>query len=504
VLTAPPFDSWAAAAERAATESLLWRVHVDGEPLSHLRQTARREALLAAEEFCRRFGIDATVSTDASSLVIVTGHQPLLFHPGVWIKNFLVDRCVKESVSAGRPAIGLNLIVDSDGFDAVSLVAPCLGADIGRCVQNLAVGSRDGCFACASVPSTEDIEEFCEGGLRMLASLPAPAIGRHFEDFCAQLRATAPQAGNLGELLAVARRRFEAPAGTRYLELPVTELASTRTFGRFVAHIACNAEQFANDYNAELAAFRSETQTRSPAQPFPDLSIREDAVELPFWVLDGGIRATLWAGRDDGRLMVPAADSGEFRLVPEESRIAPKALALTTYARLFLADFFVHGVGGGRYDRVTDGVISRFFGVEAPPFAVASMTVYLPLGGHAVGDEEIAEARRRINRLEHNPDAMLPEVDFDSAEERDRAVLLASEKAKLVESIQNADADKKAIGARIRQVNAELATLLEPLAAQLRAELASLEGQAASSEVFTDRTYPFCLWNPLEIQDKAR
>jgi len=503
VLTAPPFVSWAQSAQDAAIASALWNADVDGEPLPHLRLTARREALAAAEAFCRRFDIEVATPPDPS-LVIVTGHQPSLFHPGVWIKNFLVDRCVNESVSAGRPTVGLNLVVDSDGFDSVSLVAPCLGAEVGRCVQYLAVGTSDGCYSCSSVPSTEDIEEFCEGGRRMLATLPAPAIGRHFEDFCVQLRATAPQAENLGELLAVARRRFEAPTGTAYLELPVTELSSTRTFRRFVSHLAANAERFANDYNAELAAFRAATQTRSAAQPFPDLTIRSDAVELPFWVLDGKVRTTLWVRTHDCALVMPEQNSLEFRTIADEMHLAPKALALTMYVRTFIADLFVHGVGGGRYDRVTDGVISRFFGIEAPPFAVASMTVYLPLGGHVVGDEEIAEARRRLHRFEHNPDAMLPEVDFDSAEERDRAVSLASEKAALVLEIQDPDADKKTLGARIRQVNAELAALLEPLARQLRVELESLEGQAASAEVFTDRTYPFCLWNPLEVQDKAR
>ena len=504
VLTVPAFKSWAQLAEDTVTAGSLWQVSVDGEPLSRLRLTARREALLAAEDFCRRFGIEVAAPTDVASLLFVTGHQPLLFHPGVWIKNFLVDRCANESTDAGRPAVGLNLIVDSDGFDSVSLTAPCMGAEVGKCSQYLAVGTRDGCYARAEVPSATEIEEFCEGGRRMLATLPAPAIARHFEDFCAQLKVTRMQAANLGELLAVARRRFESSAGTKYLELPVTELAATRAFGRFVSHLAANALDFAHAYNTELSAFRAATQTRSAAQPFPDLAIRSGLVELPFWVLDERARRTLWVSSDSGALLVPAPAMETFEALPEGAQLAPKALALTMYARLFLADMFVHGVGGGRYDRVTDGVISRFFNLEAPPFAVASMTVYLPLGGHVVGVEEIAEARHRINRLEHNPDAMLPEVEFDSAAERDSALALAAEKGALVAAIRSPEADKKAVGARIRQVNAALAALLEPLARQLQAELESLEGQAASAEVFTDRTYPFCLWNPVEIQDKAR
>lgn len=507
LLAVPEYAAWSADAIATHERASTWNVLVDGEPLAHLRASARREALLAAEEFCRRFGIEVATPTEAAPLLFVTGHQPLLFHPGVWIKNFLVDRAVDDAGSMGRSAAGLNLIVDSDGFDTVTLTAPCMGAEVGRCVQYLAVGRKDGCYACAPVPTAAQIDEFCEGGRRMLATLSAPAIGRHFEEFCVQLRRTAPEASSLAELLAVARRRFEAAAGTRYLELPVTELTSTRTFGRFVAHLAANAERFASAYNAELGSYRAATQTRSAAQPFPDLVIGEDAVELPFWVLDVGERRTLWVRRSDTALVTMSdVDVADATLEPvaEGARIAPKALTLTMYARLFLADLFVHGVGGGRYDRVTDGVIGRFFGIEAPRFAVASLTVYLPLGGHVVSEEELSLARQRLNRLEHNPDAMLSEVDFDSPQEQRDAFALAEEKARLVAEIAGPDADKKVLGNRIREVNAALATLLRPLEEQLRAELDSLEGLAASAEVFTDRSYPFCLWNPLEIQDKAR
>ena len=146
--------------------------------------------------------------------------------------------------------------------------------------------------------------------------------------------------------------------------------------------------------------------------------------------------------------------------------IAPKALALTLFVRLFCCDLFIHGVGGGRYDQVTDGVIRHYFGVEPPAFVVASMTMYLPLGAHVVSDEEVGAARERLNRLEHNPDALLGEVEFDSDAERDRATDLAAEKTRLVEQIAKPDADKKALGIRIREVNAEFGR--RPRATQVR------------------------------------
>ncbi len=135
---------------------------------------------------------------------------------------------------------------------------------------------------------------------------------------------------------------------------------------------------------------------------------------------------------------------------------------------------------------------------------VASITMYLPLGAHIVTEEEVADARARLNRLEHNPDALLGEVEFDSAEERTQAVALAAEKAALVSEIAAPGADKKAIGGRIREVNAALGELLAPLRAGMEAEVGALEAQYSASEILTDRTYPFCFWSPLEVADKAR
>jgi hypothetical protein len=169
-----------------------------------------------------------------------------------------------------------------------------------------------------------------------------------------------------------------------------------------------------------------------------------------------------------------------------------------------VADLFIHGVGGGRYDQVTDDVFRRYLGVEPPPFVVASMTMYLPLGAHEVKDEEIEALSMALNRLRHNPDQMLDEVEFEAGEERAHAAALAREKGELVVAIAAPGADKKVIGGRIREVNAELAELLAPIERDMRDELDQLLQLQGASGILTDRTYPFCFWDPSEVADKAR
>lgn len=511
VVTRPAYEEWATLARANHVAADSWSCTVAGAPIADVRALGRREALAAGAEFSAKLGVAVAAPGDPDALIVATGHQPELYHPGVWVKDFLLQRLARET-----SASALDLVVDSDSFEVVGITSPCITPGVQRCRQYLAIGSADTCFALSPVPSERDLEDFCRAGGSMLASLPAPAIGHHFSAFCDCMRDAGGVADNLAEFVTISRRRYEAPVGTDYLELPLTHVASTRSFLTFVADLALDADRFAEAYNASLAEYRVVNKTRSAAQPFPDLAREDGRVELPFWLLGQGVRTAVWAERADGGGMRLSSASGAViadlpadggravdALVVSGALIAPKALALTLFARVFTCDLFIHGIGGGRYDRVTDGVCRRYYGIEPPAFVVASITMYLPLGGHIVSDEEIAAAKERLNRLEHNPDALLGELEFDSADEQARAVALASEKASLVAAISSPDADKKTLGIRIREVNTELSALMAPVRFEMESQLALLEAQLAASEILTDRTYPFCFWSPAEIADKV-
>ncbi len=510
VVERPAYSEWARLlADNRATASA-WQFEFGGLSAPEFRREARSDFLAVARQFSARLGVDTRSPGEVEAPIIATGHQPDLYHTGVWVKDFLLERLARET---GASAV--DVVVDSDGFESVAVSAPCMQPGLVRCRQYLALGGPDTCFACAPVPGDDHLAAFCSSGDDMLATLPAPAVRRHFSAFCAALRAAAPDSANLAQLLTIARRRYEATAATAYLEAPLTDLASRRSFVRFVCGVALDASRFAREYNAELEEYRSLNKTRSAAQPFPNLEATDTRIELPLWHLARHRRDTVWAEPlDGGGVRLGSAGDAIAELPPDPSAavdaleragvlIAPKALALTLFVRLLCCDLFIHGIGGGRYDQVTDGVIRRYFGVEPPGFVVASMTMYLPLGAHVVGDEEVSAAKERLNRLDHNPDALLGEVEFDSPAEKQRAIALAAEKTELVSLISKPGADKKALGLRIREVNAELAGILASLRASFSAELSSLELQRAATEILTDRTYPYCFWDPMEIADKV-
>ena len=82
---------------------------VNGQPISQLRSEARNHLIFSAQsyssQYCDGYDLDITPTTG----VIMSGHQPRLFHPGVWFKNWALS-----DLGAQFGATAINLIVDND------------------------------------------------------------------------------------------------------------------------------------------------------------------------------------------------------------------------------------------------------------------------------------------------------------------------------------------------------------------------------------------------------
>src|SRR5262249_36800609 len=124
VLAIPPLPEAAALLDR--NRRLLGRAAGDllGRPLADLRAEARQAAVAAAWAYLREAGEPAP-DGPAHSLILA-GHQPELFHPGVWVKNFALT-----GLSAAGGATPLNLVVDNDTVktNLLRVPAPCRAED---------------------------------------------------------------------------------------------------------------------------------------------------------------------------------------------------------------------------------------------------------------------------------------------------------------------------------------------------------------------------------------
>src|SRR2546425_7395593 len=402
-LCLPPARQFAALARRNAALLTDAPLTIAGVRLADVRRRARTEVLQAAKMYA--LSLDLTASTFApSDLLLVTGHQPFLFHPGIWLKHLLIDRLGGSGMGA------LSMPVDNDVAEDGGADVPRLEATGLRLAhETLVRAGPDVPYEAVPAPPLREWREFVDRLQAHLQAVPLPDAQASLAQFA---RAAAGiRADNIGMFLTAARRRYEGER--RYAELPVSKMSAGVEFKRFVLHLLRDAERFAAVYNHHLDAYRERYNIRTAAQPFPNLQQEGDRQELPFWIIRVGRRAPLSVQRTGSgiRLVAAGESAGE---VPGGSgpealaglAIRPRALTLTAFTRLCLGDRFVHGVGGGRYDRVTDAVIREYFGLEPPAYAVTTATMHLPLQGYDAGEERQA-LRRRLLELQHNPDRVL-------------------------------------------------------------------------------------------------
>ena len=78
-----------------------------GRPATELRDAVRKEIIAAAHRYTASLGVPSPGSS--ADPIVMTGHQPEFYHPGVWVKNH-----VTAKLAAATGGVGLNLVVDND------------------------------------------------------------------------------------------------------------------------------------------------------------------------------------------------------------------------------------------------------------------------------------------------------------------------------------------------------------------------------------------------------
>jgi len=344
-------------------------VPVAGRPLGEWRQETRM-----------------TFVGDPDRSIIVLGHQPEFIHPGVWAKHVVAQRLARAT-----GGVAVNLIVDNDTPRSAALAVPSvqnghvrlqqvpvLDRPARRLYEELAPLSPDRRAAIHDeIRRAMDVRfdsSLMPGFLRALAEAPA---GR---DAVSQL--------------VTARRFVERELGIEIDEYRVSEMG----WSPLLIEMSRNAARFAECYNTALAAYRAVRRIRGTERPMPDLRSGGLGIELPVWaVRRGDVRRRVFVSLHARRAALHAEDQciGVFDLDDHagwKALIAPldesggwrlrlRALTLTLWARLFLADIFIHGIGGAKYDRICDELIRGYFHQTPPEFLCVSATLRLDLPG---------------------------------------------------------------------------------------------------------------------------
>jgi hypothetical protein len=228
--------------------------------------------------------------------------------------------------------------------------------------------------------------------------------------------------------------------------------------------IANDSARFRQIYNSALSEYRRFHRIKNMAQPLPDLH----KGELPFWRVRNGERTALREGD-------PIHD-------PD---IYPRAVTLTLFCRMHIADLMIHGTGGGRYDQITDRIIRDFFATEAAAFTVATATLSLDVRADIpIVARTLHDIETDIRALQFDPSRFLPEGHE-----------LSIEKHSYTELMKWIDIDRSKIHAKIQEVNRRIYPLIEEKRSNLLREYERSKVVVKNQRVAMDRTFPFIFYN---------
>lgn len=515
-LLEPPLSEWPVV-----------RCVLHNERLQALRSAARQRLVDAATgyramlvEIGRAAGLFAAdepaISGDPGSLpLIMTGHQPVVFHSGLTFKYQTTETFALE-----HNALAVAVVIDTDEGDAGAFPFPTSTAPF----QLLAVkaqpdSSRTTSSQMSVVTGSFSTESSLLGACRrksadliqadasrVQASLQTCGCTQEAERFqkIAEQYASLPTDSMMEANLIV---RWNAGIAGRTPEIPLSTICSFAEVLQFFAELLARPFEFARCYNGTLDAFRTEQKIRNVANPFPNLRIEESRCELPFWLIDPakgtreivsirkqGFERFLEAGGADITEILPGNEGASlFSLLVGGKQLIPRGGLITATLRILFSDLFVHGTGGGRYDVFTSQFIRAWWNLEPTPFAVASASRYL-------FDQE----RRQLSRLQEisdnirdyqfNPQRYLGTGVFSpDTENALRAALAEKELAvKELRSARESGRPADEIGRRIQRLGD---LIKSTVTTEFSAPLTQL--QSLSAETLTavnSRTWPWFLF----------
>jgi hypothetical protein len=498
-LVEPPLDE----VSRLVDANLLLRAQYDcdlhGRSLAEISQLARKELLRAARQWTATYRDIGAEPSDATGLIYLAGHQPQMFHPGVWFKNFTLGELARR-----HGATAVNLIVDNDMLSSPSLRVP--GGTPSEPTAEPILFDRPNHQVPYEERRIEEPEMFASFGRRVIDRIAPligdPLIGTYWPRVCARAKHTQ----NLGACLAQARHQLEGDWGFDTLEVPQSDVCRGEAFQWFVAHLLARLSEFRTIHNAALREYRRLHHVRSTSHPVPELAEASGWIEAPLWV---------WTAAEPRRRRVFARAMGEeialsdrqlwearlplhadgdagravdrlLELQRNGVRIRSRALVTTLWARLALGDLFIHGIGGAKYDRLTDLLIERFFGLRPPRFMVVSATLLLPIEHDRTTPDDVRTIERDLRGLTYHPEQYL-----DGA--TDAPADLVAAKRHWVETRQTVENARQRCRA-IRDTNTALQPCLAPLRQHLSERLAQTRQKLQAESVLGWREYAFCLY----------
>lgn len=513
---APPLNEWPALVKGQATGQ---PAHAPVRLPDDLRARARGElqALIvktrrAAEDALSTLGChsplghaadratnNAPSGTGSKRPIIITGHQPVLYHPGILLKTLLA-----RDLALAMGGTACNIGIDTDEGDCGALAFP-QSTTGGLRRESTTLSRAPGLFFTQRLTGADELQALLRKLTDVLSHTgrSAGGVNRALELY---RHATETSSGNgieLSVLNCLIRSQLTATGSVP--EIPLSQLSRLPTVLEFFRHCILLSDELVPLYNETLSTYRTERKIKNPANPFPSLAVLEGLTELPFWIVDpqsASREVAHLAPRESG---IVHGSSGscyylDDLLAHDRSGpfLAPRGMLITATFRVLFADLFIHGMGGGKYDRCTDTFIRNAFGLPPTPFVVASGTVRL-FRDEVARFDELKELFESLRSWRANIPLLMDKLSFD--EDQIAALkTLQDEKEELLRQLQTkkkAGESAKEEGAALKEIELKVDEIVNERLDVERREYQLVDEESIA--VLRDREYPYFFFPELLV-----
>lgn len=467
-------------------------------------------------------------SNQLDAPIVLGGHQPEFFHAGVWFKNFFLNRLANSL--QGTP---VHVQIDHDVVRDIELAVPTIRSERLTLSTRRLPTSREGRFLpwentrCSDLLKKEWIQciDQIQNDLRPLG------ICSLIETRRGELERLLQECKSLAHVTSRFRQIIEEDAGLKNYEIPMSRLASGAAFAEFVFRCVNDGERLLEVYNLSRDHFRDERGISNPGQPVPALRRVGEWIETPFWIYhttesaqslgtNSHCRQAAWIRIRTNlvELTNSPSDSPTIRVVfnrtlahwEQQIRfsvdqgicIRPRALMTTLFLRLMVGDLFVHGIGGGIYDELTDLIARRLWGVEMPSFIVASASLHLPYVEEVVRrirpieGQSQAELEQRAHRLRSAPESFLDLADPEQRAQKEAFVELLGR--------MPPNGQRKAWHWEMKGLRSSIRESISNITNQLERQSLELIERARMSKIVRSREFSFVLFPEISAVERLR
>lgn len=246
--------------------------------------------------------------------IVIVGHQPTFFHPGILAK-FIAGHHVAAQIGGALTF----LVVDHQMGITGNIDIP-VQVDEDLTIREVRVGILDAGIAIKDQDRVEVSE--------VLEPMSSALEHAHGENAAMQY--------------AHAIKTLMAPWATVHHVVAGCDLLATELGKAILQEMNRNPQHCINTYNEAVSHY--------PDCDIPKLHPKE----LP-----------LWQGKYNQRVEITNGD------------LRPRALLLTLLARLSIGDLFIHGTGGAAYDKIMERWVQRWLSVVPCPTTMVTATIML-------------------------------------------------------------------------------------------------------------------------------